>query len=491
MYLTDDYDLDSFGSGASGDVNGTARHRSGDSAIGLHERVDHPPGRPPREAVSWADDPIRTYLSEIGRYPLLTQEQEIALAKALEINRQAFRRELLECDFVLRHAFRLLNAVQRGDLPFDRTVQVAVSSRHEKHQILGRLPHNLRTLEVLLSRNDEDYSIVASPRCAIAERKAAWARLARRRDRAVTLVEELGLRIENLLPHYEKVMEYFRVLQAAKQSKSQNQEILRLTQHTRTALPKRVKKIHDSYTLYQQAKRQLCEANLRLVVSIAKKYRHRGLGFVDLIQEGNAGLMRAAEKYEYRRGFKFSTYATWWIRQAITRAVADQSRTIRVPCHVVSEVSRVRRLQGELVHQLGRAPTLEEVAHAARLPVDETRAVLRMNNTPASLNQSLGTSEESELGELLSLGDEPAPADDAGLGMLGARMRELLDQKLSWREREIIKLRYGLGDGYNYSLEEVGYIFHVTRERIRQIEARALRKLRDPSCSAELVGFVD
>jgi RNA polymerase primary sigma factor len=201
--------------------------------------------------------------------------------------------------------------------------------------------------------------------------------------------------------------------------------------------------------------------------------------------------MRAAEKYEYRRGFKFSTYATWWIRQAITRAVADQSRTIRVPCHVVGELSRVRRVQSELVHQLGRTPTLEEVAQAARLPVDETRAVLRMNNTPASLNQALGSSDDSELGELLSLGNDPAPADDAGLGMLGARMRELLDRNLSWREREIIKLRYGLGDGYNYSLEEVGYIFHVTRERIRQIEARALRKLRDPSCSAALVGFVD
>jgi RNA polymerase primary sigma factor len=491
MYLSDAYNFDDFDpTTGEGTNRSTFSHRR-DSSSASRSGDDQASRHPAQQVASWTDDPVRTYLHEIGQYPLLTRDHEIALAKAVELNREEFRLELLECEFVLRDAFRLLTAVHSGELPFDRTVQIAVTTQHEKHQILGRLPHNLRTLEALLVRNDADFSVVDDSCQSSTKRKAAWTRLVQRRRRAVTLVEELGLRIEKLLPHYQTVMGYARALQAPRQSNLQSQEILRLVQHTRPAFISRAKKIHDAHTRYQHAKRQLCEANLRLVVSIAKKYRNRGLGFIDLIQEGNAGLIRAAEKFEYRRGFKFCTYATWWIRQAITRAVADQARTIRVPCHMVGEISRVRRLQSKLVHQLGRTPTLEEVSKAAKLSVDEVRAVLRMNHTPTSLNQTLGKGEDSELGELLTQSEEQAPADDAGLGMLGNRMRALLEQNLTWREREIIKLRFGLGDGYNYSLEEVGYIFNVTRERIRQIEARALRKLRDPSCSAELVGFVD
>ena len=266
--------------------------------------------------------------------------------------------------------------------------------------------------------------------------------------------------------------------------------ILQKTQHTAKGLRERVDRLRKIYAEHNQAKRDLSEANLRLVVSVAKKYRRRGVPFMDLIQEGNAGLMRAVEKFEYRRGFKFCTYATWWIRQAVTRAIADQSRTIRVPVHMTGEVSRVRRIFGQLCHQLGRDPTYEEMAQAAKLSVEEVRQILKMNTVPSSLHRPVGRGEETEFGELLPDQQGQEPYEGAGLTMLKGRLSEMM-RRLSWREREILNLRFGLGDGYNYTLEEVAYIFKVTRERIRQIEDRALRKLKDPRCSSELVGFLD
>jgi RNA polymerase primary sigma factor len=248
--------------------------------------------------------------------------------------------------------------------------------------------------------------------------------------------------------------------------------------------------LNSVYAEYQQAKRELSEGNLRLVVSIAKKYRNRGLSFLDLIQEGNAGLMRAVDKFEYRRGFKFCTYATWWIRQAITRAVADQSRTIRIPVHMVETMSRVRNVARQLLQELGREPTIEETARRADVTVEEARRVLTMSRFPISLDRPVGNSEDSQFGDLLPDGTAESPQIGATQEMLRDRISNVL-KSLSYREREIIKLRYGLGDGYSYTLEEVGHIFKVTRERIRQIEAKAVRKLQQPSRSQDLVGFLD
>ena len=459
------------------------------------------------QAENWSDDPVRMYLTQMGEIPLLTRAQEIHLARQIETTRAAFRAKLLECEFVCNYAFKVLSRVHRGELPFDRTVQVSVTDRLEKEQILGRLPHNLRTLEVLIQQNKADYRIALSKKRKMAERRLAWARLGRRRKRCVRLIEELGLRtqrIEAQIPELEtrcrrvlQLREKILAGRKAKQPPSARQElvkeyrsILQQCQETPTSLARRMKEIRKIFAEYQKAKRGLSEGNLRLVVSIAKKYRNRGLSFLDLIQEGNAGLMRAVDKFEYRRGFKFCTYATWWIRQAITRAVADQSRTIRIPVHMVETMSRVRNVARQLLQEYGREPTIEEIAARAGTPVDETRRVTAMSRYPISLDRPVGNSEDSHFGDLLPDTGAENPAVGAAQEMLRNRISKVL-KSLSYREREIIKLRYGLGDGYSYTLEEVGHIFKVTRERIRQIEAKAVRKLQAPARSEELSGFLD
>ncbi len=459
------------------------------------------------DAESWSDDPVRMYLTQMGEIPLLTRQEEIRLAKKIEDTRQRFRARLLACDYVIQQAFKVLRRVHVGELPFDRTVQVSVTDRLEKEQILGRFPHNLATIEELLSRNRQEYLFAVNKKHRKADRRLAWQRLGRRRHRAVKLVEELGLRtqrLESLIPTLQEFSKQVDELKAkidahkkARKPPSDRKAwlrefrgILMATQETPTSLRNAVKYLKQVYAEYQQAKRELSEGNLRLVVSIAKKYRNRGLSFLDLIQEGNAGLMRAVDKFEYRRGFKFCTYATWWIRQAITRAVADQSRTIRIPVHMVETMSRVRNVARQLLQELGREPTMEETARRANTTVEEARRVLAMSRYPISLDRPVGNSEDSQFGDLLPDSGAENPSSGASQEMLRTRIDRVL-KTLSYREREIIKLRYGLGDGYSYTLEEVGHIFKVTRERIRQIEAKAVRKLQQPSRSQELVGFLD
>ena len=456
---------------------------------------------------SRSDDPVRVYLNQIGQIPLLTRAEELDLAERVESNRRCFRRGLLDFDCVLRAAIETLERVASRDLPFDRTVQVAVSDHLEKHQILGRLPHNLKTLAGIVEQNRQDYEIAVRRSSTLGDRRAAWRRLLRRRDRAVCLVEELGLRIEWFERQYKQLGEDSRRAErletelcgmkadaapaaTIQPASDEYRRILHNYQQTPGGLRRRVKALRTAYGRYQEAKRGLAEGNLRLVVSLAKHYRNRGVAFLDLIQEGNAGLMRAIEKFEHRRGFKFCTYATWWIRQAITRAIADQRQTIRVPVHMSTTINRVRQMFNRLLHEKGRQPTIEETAHALDMPVEVVQNIIRVNRSLMSIDRAIDGDEDTKFADFLASADTEVLGARADQAQLRGRIDAVLD-KLSYREREIIKLRYGLGDGYNYTLAEVAGVFRVTRERIRQIEARAFEKLQESDEIAELGGILD
>jgi RNA polymerase primary sigma factor len=461
----------------------------------------------PSEAVKFSSDPIRMYLSQMAEIPLLARAEEIALAKKIEVTRKRFRRSVIGCAMAMRATVGTLVNVHKGSLPFDRTIKVSLTERLTKEQIIARMPHNLDTLSHLMDENEKDFRLLLRRRALPAERQEVRKRFIRRRRKMLTLIEELSLRtrrvqammrqMEETLARMDEIRRQLGLLidQPTTRDKRANlrrefRDLLILSQESPKSLRHRCQLMRRQYQDYEQVKRQLSGGNLRLVVSIAKKYRNRGLSFLDLIQEGNTGLMRAVDKYEYRRGFKFSTYATWWIRQAITRAIADQARTIRIPVHMIDILSKLRNASKQLLQELGREPTTEEAAAATGLSLEETRRVLAMGRHPVSLDRPVGESEDSCFGEFIEDGGLPRPEKAASNELLREKIDALL-KTLTYREREIIRLRYGLGDGYTYTLEEVGRIFKVTRERVRQIEAKAVKKLQHPVRSQQLEGFFD
>ncbi len=453
-----------------------------------------------------SDDPIRMYLSQMAEIPLLTREEEIALAKKIEITRKQFRRTLLESDYAMRATVQTLHRVHSGELPFDRTIKVSLTERLTKEQITARMPHNLRTLDVLIRQNKADFELLVrkstSPRLKAEVRR----RFISNRRKCLELVEELSLRsrrVTPLLKHLEEISKRMNFIRArlaelgndavsrdeAADLRQEQRELMLVTQESPTSLHNRMVKARRHFEEYEATKRQLSSGNLRLVVSIAKKYRNRGMSFLDLIQEGNTGLMRAVDKYEYRRGFKFSTYATWWIRQAITRAIADQARTIRIPVHMIDVLSKLRQAQKSLMQDFKREPTYEEISKFTEIPLEEVRRVMDIGRHPVSLDRPVGEGEDSSFGEFIEDGDSHNPVRSAASSILRGKIDELL-KTLTYREREIIRLRYGLVDGYSYTLEECGRIFKVTRERVRQIEAKAVAKLQSPSRSDRLAAFL-
>lgn len=458
------------------------------------------------EMPKLSDDPIRLYLSQMSEIPLFSREEEIALAKKIEITRKRFRRSLLGNALALRQTVQILSRVHKGYLPFDRTIKVSLTERLTKEQVSARMPHNLTTLRALMVKKREIFLKIVRKTICPQEK----ARLAHQyqgiREKCIVLVEELSLRSRRVIPNMKQLeeivdrMENLRARIAQLQSdplqvaecarlRTEFRKLIVQTEESPRSLRNRCVEFRKHHGDFETVKRELSQGNLRLVVSIAKKYRNRGMSFLDLIQEGNTGLMRAVDKYEYRRGFKFSTYATWWIRQAITRAIADQARTIRIPVHMIDVLSRLRNIQKQLAQKLKREPSTEEIAAQTELPVEEVRRVMDIGRHPISLDRPVGEGEDNCFGEFIEDNDHGNPIRNASNGLLRDKIDTLL-KSLTYREREIIRLRYGLVDGYSYTLEEVGRIFKVTRERVRQIEAKAVSKMQNPVRAQHLAGYL-
>ncbi len=452
------------------------------------------------------DDALGLYLRQMGAIPLLNREQELTLARRLETTRQRFRHATFHSWDILQHILDTFERIHAGTLAIDPAIDVVSSLGLTRENIIARIPHNIRTLRHVVQAAGNDFRILL--RSSTASARLRWRRsLWRRLRKAAVLTEELSPRTE-LLELWtnqlrQRVADMSHLAQEAitggrsaadreRRTKATKQlrDLMLQMRSAPEELTKLVRVLDQRWTAYQQARRELAEGNLRLVVSIAKRYRGRGLSFGDLIQEGNRGLMRAVDKYEHRLGFKFGTYATWWIRQGITRALADHSRTVRVPCHQVSMLAAIERVRGELCVEYGREPTVEEIAAALGMTPEDTRSLRLVARHPLSLHEPLGEDGERSLEDFLGDSESSNPSTTVDQHLLRERIAEVL-RSLTPREREVIELRFGLRDGQPRTLDEVARSYGITRERIRQIEARGLLKLRQPVRSQRLAGFTE
>lgn len=449
-------------------------------------------------------DPVQLYLTQMGSRPLLSRQQELEAARRIETTRRNLRQAMLGSDYLLQGAMALLAKAAQRKMRVETVCSGSFSSEQDKQRLVAVLGPNLLTLRDLLRRNAADFAAMISKNVPRERRHEIRRRLLLRRAKAVRLAEESPVRRQHLDVMLERLKEISRRMAAAmvqlrqgeddsgqrEEARKELRRLMRITHETPATLRRRLSRIAKFRQVHDAARQELSNANLRLVVSIAKRYRNRGISFLDLIQEGNTGLMRAVDKFEPARGFKFSTYATWWIRQAISRSIADHSRTIRIPVHMLTTVDKVLDAGRRVTQNREGRPSLEETAKAAGLSVAAAGRALKANRRMLSLDEPLGDQGENYLGELLPDQRLHDPLANINNDALRAGIAEAL-QSLNYREREIIRLRYGLSDGYAYTLSEVGKIFSVTRERIRQIEGEAIRKLQQPSCTNRLVNFVD
>lgn len=451
-----------------------------------------------------ADDALGLYLRQMGSIPMLKRADEIEVAKRLERVRDRFRFAALRSGYVLSKAFHVFEAVQAGQLPIDPQIDVVTTANLRRDQILKRLPFHLATLREILQDEEREFG-----KGLTFESKAAIHRWSRERwhrvRKASKLILELSPRTENLERWVDDLAIKARELHklsaalhlkkpATLKERAVRNDAFRSAIESAFGEPEDLDNllvaIRQRREAFHKVRSELAEANLRLVVSIAKKYRNRGLPFADLIQEGNRGLLRAVDKYEYKMEFKFGTYATWWIRQSIQRALADLSRTVRVPCHQIAVLSQTEKARAELAVELNREPTIEELAKRVKLPVDEVRSLRVVGRHPVSLHEPMGGDGERALEDFLKDRCSGTPGEHVDQHLLRERIVEVL-KSLAQREREVLELRYGLRDGQPKTLDEVARLFGITRERIRQIEARGITKLRQPMRSQRLEQFAE
>ncbi len=446
------------------------------------------------------DDPVRMYLKQMGQVPLLTREQEVEISKRIEEAENMVQKHINRFGFIARAHLDLARKLAEGKERFDRVILDKKIESRERY--MKKLPHLCKQVERLSASISEQY-------CQLSRNSS------QNRSKKLKSLQRRIASLQRIYPSFyfkQKVTEEFAHLaddachaalyleaELAKHPRDQKKRM-----HLRDKIRELESELWLSLSEYTghyqalkgwmrqalRAKTEMVEANLRLVISIAKKYTNRGLSFLDLIQEGNMGLMKAVEKFEYRRGYKFSTYATWWIRQAITRSIADQARTIRIPVHMIETINKLMRVQKQLVQEYGREPTPDEVAEEVLLPVDRVRAVLKMAQQPISLQSPVGESEDTNFGDFIEDRGAENPSDMTAIVLLKEKIKDVLET-LTDRERQVLEQRFGLVDGYSRTLEEVGRQFQVTRERIRQIEAKALRKMRHPTRIRQLEGFLE
>jgi RNA polymerase primary sigma factor len=488
-------------------AHGFYGHEEDDTGAHLADPDHAAAAEPAEEGTGQSpDDTLGLYLRQMGAIPLLNRKEELELSQRLEKARKRYRHAAMLSWPVLDRVVETFERVLAGQLAVDPTIDVVTSLNLSREQILKRMPFNVRTLRHVLTVAAADFRQLlraSTPTARNRLRRSLW----RRAHKAMALAEELSPRIDllerwtdELAAQATKMSQLARQIESAGRSRADREERTKRTKELRDLMlqvrafaeeqGRLVHVMERRRARYQRARRDLAEGNLRLVVSIAKRYRGRGLAFADLIQEGNRGLMRAVDKYEHRLGFKFGTYATWWIRQGITRALADHARTVRVPCHQVGMLAAIERVRGELTVKQGREPSVEEIAKVLGLTPEEARSLRVVGRHPVSLHEPFGGDGERALEDFLGDADCSNPGRAVDQHLLKERIGEVL-RSLTPREREVIELRFGLRDGHPRTLDEVARTYGITRERIRQIEARGLLKLRQPNRSQRLVEFAE